>query len=78
MKGLIAFGMIASVLIGAALGLIIALFRQTSNASFASADRSARVNETAVGITNWIIINLWIAMICIHGWIVWTYLKTHE
>ncbi|HEY6705071.1 MAG TPA: hypothetical protein VI010_13300, partial [Xanthobacteraceae bacterium] len=37
-KGLIAFGMIASVLIGAALGLIVLLFRQTSSASFASAD----------------------------------------
>jgi TonB family protein len=24
-------------------------------------------------IMNWIIINLWIAMICINGWIVWTY-----
>jgi hypothetical protein len=40
-KGLIAFGMIASVLIGAAVGLIIALFRQTSSASFASADRDS-------------------------------------
>jgi hypothetical protein len=40
-KGLIAFGMIASVLVGAALGLIIALFRQTSSASFASADRDS-------------------------------------
>ena len=40
-KGLIAFGMIASVLIGAALGLIVLLFRQTSSASFASADRDS-------------------------------------
>ena len=40
-EGLIAFGMIASVLIGAALGLIIASFQQISSASFASADRDS-------------------------------------
>jgi tetratricopeptide (TPR) repeat protein len=40
-EGLIAFGMIASVLIGAALGLTILLFRQTSSASFASANRDS-------------------------------------
>ena len=40
-EGLIAFGMIASVLIGAALGLTIASFQQISSASFASADRDS-------------------------------------
>jgi hypothetical protein len=40
-KGLIAFGMIAIVLIGVALGLIIASFQQISSASFASADRDS-------------------------------------
>jgi hypothetical protein len=48
-KGLIAFGMIASVLIGVALGLITALFQQISSASFASADRDSGPQAPGVG-----------------------------